>query len=725
MVWLARILKELNASRRTHATNRAVPHQEEAAACKKRLGAIETDYPISTAEQDTLGRAKTACTFARHVLSLNPSKGVVVGVLGPWGSGKTSFVNLARTHLQSAGVAVLDFNPWMFSGTEQLAASFFVEISAQLRVRTGFSKAGKHLEEYGEIFTGLGWIPLVGAWIDRGRAVCKLVARLLQHRNAGIGVLRTRVEEALGALNMPLAIVVDDIDRLTTSEIRDMFKLVRLTASFPNMIYILAFDRVRVETALSEKGIHGRDYIEKIVQATIDIPAVSEELLNSQVLETLNCALSDIPNVGRFDEATWPDVYMEVIRPLLRNMRDVRRYGAAIHGTVAGLDGQIAVVDVIALEAVRIFMPDVFRELHGMVEALTSTCDGYSGQTESKYLKEQIERLVATAGPGGDVVRALITRLFPAARRHMENYRFDGAWKIRWLRERRIAHEHVLRLYLEQVACEGLQAFAAAEHAWKRMNDLKAFDGYLRSLKAEQLQDVISSLEAYEEAFSPEHVIPGTVVLLNLLPELPERKGGMLAFGARVVVGRVVYCLVRSLEDPSAIEMTVQRILPQVFSLWARLELIDTIGYRENVGQKLVSESAATAFENEWRQQMLAAPAEILANEKGLLWMLLRARRGTDSAAPCPAVPDSPNVTRAILKSAFSEVIGQGWGSRAVTRSGRLAWKELIELYEDEDTLRQRIEKLKAAMPENEADGSLKLADRYLTGWRPQDLGPH
>ncbi|MBM7331832.1 hypothetical protein JS562_54830 [Agrobacterium sp. S2] len=42
----------------------------------------------------------------------------------------------------------------------------------------------------------------------------------------------------------------DDIDRLTTGEIRDIFKLVRLTASFPNVVYILAFDRARVEQAL-------------------------------------------------------------------------------------------------------------------------------------------------------------------------------------------------------------------------------------------------------------------------------------------------------------------------------------------------------------------------------------------------------------------------------------------------------------------------------------------
>ena len=49
------------------------------------------DNPIEKSEDDVIGRTASAQKFAQHVLALNTSKGVVVGVLGPWGSGKTSF----------------------------------------------------------------------------------------------------------------------------------------------------------------------------------------------------------------------------------------------------------------------------------------------------------------------------------------------------------------------------------------------------------------------------------------------------------------------------------------------------------------------------------------------------------------------------------------------------------------------------------------------------------
>jgi ABC-type glutathione transport system ATPase component len=67
---------------------------------------IRSDNPIHRAEDDTIGRATAARAFAKQVLSLDASEGVVVGVLGQCGSGKTSFVNLARPEFEQASVPI-------------------------------------------------------------------------------------------------------------------------------------------------------------------------------------------------------------------------------------------------------------------------------------------------------------------------------------------------------------------------------------------------------------------------------------------------------------------------------------------------------------------------------------------------------------------------------------------------------------------------------------------
>ena len=70
----------------------------------------------------------------------------------------------------------------------------------------------------------------------------------------------------------------------------------------------------------------------------------------------------------------------------------------------------------------------------------------------------------------------------------------------------------------------------------------------------------------------------------------------------------------------------------------------------------------------------------------------------------------------------LSEVTSQAIGSRAVHRSARLAWPALIELYGDEAVLCERIEKLKAVHIEGN-DELLRLAEKYVGGWRPKDFG--
>jgi KAP-like P-loop domain-containing protein len=681
---------------------------------------VPGDNPIVRATDDALGRAPAAASFARQVLSLDASSGVVVGVLGPWGSGKTSFVNLARADFGSAGAAVLDFNPWMFSGAEQLVESFFVELSSQLRLRPGLQEIGNDLADYGEAFAGLGWLPMVGPWIERGRGAAKVLGKYLSRRREGTQGRREKLSLALRGLEHPIVVVLDDIDRLSTAEIRDVFKLVRLTASFPNIVYVLAFDRGRVEQALGDDGVPGRDYLEKILQVAVDLPGIPDEVLNRQVFTALDQALGDSAEV---DEEVWPDVFMEVIKPLIRNMRDVRRYAAAVSGTVDALRGQVALADLLALEAVRVFLPDVFARLRLSIDGLCtpSRALGLGGGGDEAPLKQQIEALIESGSGRGDVVRALIERLFPFGERHIGRTHYGADWAKTYLRDRRIAHEAILRLYLERVAGEQLTNFYDAERAWKVMDDRVALEAFFESLEPERREDVVSTLETYENAYRPEQVVPTAIALWNMAPELPEKPCGMFSFDARLTVGRVTLRLFRSLPDPDATERAAREILPKIETLSAKWEVVTDLGYREGAGHKLVSEASAKALEAEWRAEVRAASSEALVKEDNLTRILIWARRDATAEEPELEVPDDPAVTLAVLRSARSETKSQTTGTRAVRRSPRLAWEPLAELFGEEAILLTRIEALKRSEIELDRD-LVGLIDKYVGGWRPNDL---
>jgi hypothetical protein len=297
-------------------------------------------------------------------------------------------------------------------------------------------------------------------------------------------------------------------------------------------------------------------------------------------------------------------------------------------------------------------------------------------------------------------------------------------WTKKWLQKRRVAHIDVLNLYLERAAGESFRAFTDAERAFELMSDEAAFDGFLRSLNPSRIEDVIAALENYEHEFPTEAVPSGIVVLLNLLPELPEREEqGLFSTDTRLVVRRVVLRLLRRLEGPARIESVVTELLPKINTLSSRWDLITLVGHRDGTGHRLVSETAATAFEGQLLDTVAAAQLSDLAHEREILRLLTARQYWHPEAESSPISTDNLELNAAILLAARSYVRSQAVGQRAVSRALRLHWDVLVNLYGDEARLTQAIDSVRDLAREHEQlNETVTLADRYLTGWRPPEF---
>ncbi len=173
----------------------------------------------------------------------------------------------------------------------------------------------------------------------------------------------------------------------------------------------------------------------------------------------------------------------------------------------------------------------------------------------------------------------------------------------------------------------------------------------------------------------------------------------------------------KSINDPDRVEIAVREILPKLKSLSSKLALIDIVGHQEDIGDKLVPEQVASEFEKAWREEVRSASVDNLANEHDLLQIFLRTKLAADSSENPINIDNSPKLTLSLLRATRSETLSQGGGSRAVQRTPRLAWNELVELYGDEATLQERVENLRVANLDG-SDELIKLADKYLGGYR-------
>ena len=664
-----------------------------------------------------LGRAEVAHDFASSIRGLDAAQGAVVGVLGAWGHGKSSFVNMMKeAFAEDPETPVVEFNPWMFSGSQQLTDVFFSEIAAELRIKdeSKFAGIAKGLDEYGDVLSPIAIIPWFGSWWDRAFKAGKVAINWWTNRKKGSRTFRNQVTEALLKLEQPIVVVIDDIDRLSTDEIRDIFKLVRLTASFPNIIYVLAFDRYRVEQALTDGGVIGRAYLEKIVQLSFDLPAISREVLRTQIFEQLNPVLDGVPRV-RFSENDWPNVFFEIIEPLIGNLRDVRRLVLSAHTTIQTLGDDIEVVDLLALETIRVFRPELFQLVQKHKALLTEVRDLY-GNRDTSEQQVVIDEMMGQAGDDADILKNLIRYIFPMARRYTDNthYGFDYAAGAK--RDHRLGHIDYLDHYLERTAPSGLVAFRRSEKAFTKMTDAAEFEAYLDSLRPEDLEETISGLEAYERTYPIEAIPAASAILLNRIHAIPERpnRGMFDIMRPDIVVGRVVLRMLRRIESEADREAVVRQIVPGLRAFSTQLDLVTTVGYREGAGHKLVSEDVAKHLMEELVDRVEGQHSPVPNEEWDLArvyWTVVEARG--DGYLPIELT--NADEIRALFASARTVARSQS-GDSPVKEEPHLWWDALAQIVGGEVQLTKAVEILR------DADGKTELvllSEAYLAGWRP------
>lgn len=679
------------------------------------------DAPITSSVDDNLGRAPVAHDFAASIRDLDTSQGLVVGILGPWGHGKSSFINLMREQFETnPTLTVVDFNPWMFSGSNQLVNFFFTEIGAELNVRneSRFAKAADWFAQYAGILKPVSqFIPIPGA-TAAGEMAATVLTGVAETTNADRSAkkIREEITKELTALTQPIVVVIDDIDRLTTIEIREIFKLVRLTASFPNIIYVLAFDRERVEQALTEDGIPGRAYLEKIVQLSFDVPQAPGKLLRSRVVEELNLIIAPVVN-AMLDEGRWSDVYWELIDPLFSNMRDVTRYATSARSTIKSLGNEVDLVDLLAMEALRVFRPELTQQLSKLRRELTSTRD-ITGRKDEQAQKN-ISALLAKFPEDDGLIRALFNRVFPVALQYIENNHYGSDWLITWRTAHRMAHIDFLDLYFDRVAPDQLVAFRSSERAFELMEDGMALKEYLIDLEPEQLETVLEGLTSYESKFTTEMIVPGSITLLNFIDAIPEKESrGFFDFGRPdVTVNRVVLRLLRRIEDEAEREVLIAEILEHIETYSSQLNFIHIVGYQEGVGHKLVTENFDEKIHTDFIERVKKVPPTEPEREWDA-WRIYDAIQSQTGKTPL-ALSDDPVLLRAVLRSVKSVARSQSMGSRQVKVEGRLAWGPLVEVFGSEDAVKNIVSKVRRELGDDE---TLQLADKYLSGWRPESF---
>src|SRR5262249_46849912 len=152
--------------------------------------------------------------------------------------------------------------------------------------------------------------------------------------------------------------IIDDIDRLTAEEIRLMFRLIKTVADFPNIIYLLAFDKGVVLSALGSEQASSEDYLAKIIQISFELPLPGQDALRTMLEQRLREIVADTPR-ELFDVYDWSSAYGDnAYRPginyFMKTPRDVVRLTDSMKLTYSAVKSKVNAVDFVMIETLRL-----------------------------------------------------------------------------------------------------------------------------------------------------------------------------------------------------------------------------------------------------------------------------------------------------------------------------------------------------------------------------------
>ncbi|MDD3052330.1 MAG: P-loop NTPase fold protein, partial [Candidatus Cloacimonetes bacterium] len=370
-------------------------------------------------EKDYFKRKPFAQQISNIIVSRKEPSSIVVGIYGKWGEGKTTVLNFIENELtRTENIICIRYNPWYYSDEVMLLQDFFNVLAGKLEkvsssndLKAQVKKYGKHISQFATSkSTTINLGPLQfnpfssDSFLDLTES-------------------KKEIQAILKSCNIRIVVLMDDIDRLDKNEIQSIFKLVKLSADFYYLDYILAFDEEMVASAIGDKyGSNdiesGRNFLEKIISVPLHLPQIGETALFYYLRDGIDNNV--LPMIKQKFTEEEHEVFIKQFRKglqvRLNTPRMAKRYQNALIFALPILEDEVNIVDLMLIEGVRVFYPKMYDLIKNNAEVFINS--NLLLETELKKSFERINNEIESLPfQERDPFRDLIAFLFPGSQR--------------------------------------------------------------------------------------------------------------------------------------------------------------------------------------------------------------------------------------------------------------------------------------------------------------------
>lgn len=232
---------------------------------------------------------------------------LTVGLSGGWGSGKSSLMRMTQEHLESNDRNICcAFSPWRYEDYDDIKHSLMVtvldELGERIQEQGPIANKWKRIRRLADQLRLAKFVVTGGAMaagLDLGMATMlgEIAHMASEPRDSdekggsqggpvSAGEFRDEFESLLVDLSGEIDgmyVFIDDLDRCMPQAVVDTLEAIRLFLHVPNTAYVIAADPRIVRNAIASQyagvGVEaedlGTDYLEKIWQLTVSVPALA------------------------------------------------------------------------------------------------------------------------------------------------------------------------------------------------------------------------------------------------------------------------------------------------------------------------------------------------------------------------------------------------------------------------------------------------------------------
>ncbi|MCT4215269.1 AAA family ATPase [Elizabethkingia anophelis] len=337
---------------------------------KRKSTLLLEDNAIEDFGHDLLGNSlKPIVDKLNFIINQNNfKKAFTIGINSEWGTGKTSALNLLKKELEKTEPIIIEYNPWMGFDKKVLIEDFFNTLSEHI----SHDGLNKNIDEYSNRLLS-PQNPLLKDIIS--------YIPFLNFQTPSLENLFNLINKKLELLNQKIVIIIDDLDRLDNKEIFEILKLIRNSANFTNIFFIIAYDRSYVNNSINHVNhFQEQNYLDKIINVELSLPYFDSLLLknifkdflldkagaeyNDKISYALNNGFVDIDELFRFRKAQ--NNFTQVIS----NLREVKKLVNSIVINYRNIFNEINFSDMIYLEILKLKHPSIYRLLYTQKEKI-------------------------------------------------------------------------------------------------------------------------------------------------------------------------------------------------------------------------------------------------------------------------------------------------------------------------------------------------------------------